>query len=308
MTVDRGGTDPTARLPEAGSGTGWPDEDDADSPSDSLPVHRYRADSSRADRTRTVEQALVDRAASRRTAGTATADPDGYDDRPPPGRRRRRWVPFAGASRKMFWLAIVAGAVVIIVLLGGLLGFLKLGNPFSKQTIDRSQPVLLVKIQDLARFEAATGTFDVIIDVQEDRRFIPDVLFSKRSLFVAEGTVDAYVDFAKIGDGAILVDPKNDKVVTITLPAPQLEPANLNLDRTYVYAVQEGLINRVGDLFGGDPNDQQELYQLAQQKINAAALDSELRQRAADNTRSTLVSMFKSLGYTTVNVNFPPIT
>jgi hypothetical protein len=307
MTVDRGGTDPTARLPEADSGTGWPDEE-IDGGRDTLPVHRYRADSSRADRTRTVERALVDRASSRRTAGTATADPDDDDRDRGPRRRRRRWVPFGGTSRKLFWLAIVAGAIVIIVLLGGLLGFLKLSNPFSKQIIDRSQPVLLVKIQDLARFEAATGTFDVIIDVQEDRRFIPDVLFSKRSLFVAEGTVDAYVDFSKIGDGAIQVDPQNSKVVTITLPAPQLEPANLNLDRTYVYAVQEGLINRVGDLFGGDPNDQQELYQLAQQKINAAALDSELRQRAADVTKSTLVSMFKSLGFTTVNVNFPPIS
>lgn len=303
MTVDRGGTDPTARLPE--DGTGWPDED---SGTGSLPVHRYRADSSRADRTRTVEQALVDRAATRRT-GTATVDPDDdYDDRREPPRRRRRRVPFAGTSRRLFWLAVIAGAVVIVLLAGGLLGFLKLTNPFSAQTIDRSGPVLLVKIQDLARFEAATGTFDVVIDVQQDRRFIPDVLFSKRSLFVAEGTVDAYVDFSKIGDGAIAVDPQNDKVVTITLPAPQLEPANLNPDRTYVYAVQEGLINRVGDMFGGDPNDAQELYQLAQQKINAAALDSGLRQRAADNTKSTLVSMFKSLGYTTVNVNFPPMS
>lgn len=303
MTVDRGGTDPTARLPE--DGTGWPDED---SDTGSLPVHRYRADSSRADRTRTVERALADRAATRRT-GTSTVDPDDdYDDRREPRRRRRRWVPFAGTSRRLFWLAVIAGAVVIVLLAGGLLGFLKLTNPFSAQTIDRSGPVLLVKIQDLARFEAATGTFDVVIDVQQDRRFIPDVLFSKRSLFVAEGTVDAYVDFSKIGDGAIAVDPQNDKVVTITLPAPQLEPANLNPDRTYVYAVQEGLINRVGDMFGGDPNDAQELYQLAQQKINAAALDSGLRQRAADNTKSTLVSMFKSLGYTTVNVNFPPMS
>jgi hypothetical protein len=306
MTVERGGTEPTAQLPEVDSGTGWPDGEstpDGGNTRDTLPMHRYRTDKSRTDRTRTVERALVDRAAARRTT-----DRDDYDDDRPPARRRRRWIPFAGTGRRVFWLAIVVGVIVILLLAGSLFGFFGLSNPFKSRTIDRSQPVLLVSIQDLSRFEAASGNFQVVIDVQEDRRFIPDILFSKRSLFVAAGSVNAYVDFTDIGNGAIKVDPTNPKAVTVTLPAPQLEPASLDVNRSYLYAVQEGLINKVGDTFGGNPNDQQELYQLAQQKINAAALDSELRQRAADNTKAMLTSMLKSLGYTTIIVNFPPIS
>jgi len=312
MTVDRGDTDPTARLPEEDSGTGWPGDDAPEDGNahDTLPVHRYRADSSRADRTRTIEQPLVGRAPARRPVAADHDDDDDYDDRHDerPARRRRRWIPFGGTGRRVFWLAAIAGVIVILLLVGGLVGLFGLSNPFKSRTIDRSQPVLLVSIQNLSRFEAASGNFQVVIDVQEDRRFIPDILFSKRSLFVAAGTVDAYVDFSDIGNGAIKVDPSNPKAVTVTLPAPQLEPANLDVNRSYVYAVQEGLINKVGDLFGNNPNDQQELYQLAQQKINAAALDSELRQRAADNTKAMLTSMLRSLGYTTIVINFPPIT
>ena len=77
----------------------------------------------------------------------------------------------------------------------------------------------------------------------------------------------------------------------------RLEPARLDVSKSYVYAEQEGLINKLGDLFGGDPNKLQELYQLAEQKIQAAAH----RQRSApagasDNTKEMLTQLLKSLG------------
>src|ERR1051326_5385122 len=186
-------------------------------------------------------------------------------------------------GRRAFWLAMVAAAVIIVVLVAGLVGALPhLSNPFAKQKIDKSQPVLLLSIQDLARFEAASGNYQVIIDVQEDRRFIPDIIFSSRSLFVAAGTVDAYVDFSQVPQSRVVTSPDR-KTVTISLPAPQLEPANVDPNRSYVYESSEGLINHIGDLFGGDKNKEGELFQLAQQKIGAAALDSGLLQRAEDN-------------------------
>lgn len=208
------------------------------------------------------------------------------------------------------WLRRVAvlGAVAVVVVLalvatnlGGLWHF---SNPFAARKTDRSQPALLLSIKDLARFEAASGNFQVIIDVQEDHKFIPDILFSRRSLFVAAGSVDAYVDFSNIGQGDIQTSADH-KSVTIHLPAPALEPPNLNVSKSYVYSEQEGLINHVGDLFNDDPNKQQELYQLADQKIAAAAIDSGLTERAATNTKEMLTQLLRSLGYTTIDIEFP---
>ena len=78
----------------------------------------------------------------------------------------------------------------------------------------------------------------------------------------------------------------------------------MDLGRSYLYATQRGLINRFSDVFGNNGNQEQQLYQLGQQKIAAAALDSQLPNRAEQNTRAMLTGMLRSLGYTTITVNF----
>lgn len=198
-------------------------------------------------------------------------------------------------------LLVLAGVVAAIVALALGLRAVDLwpsfANPFKEKTTDRSQPVLLKSIQDLSRFVAASGNFEVVIDVQNNRRFIPDVIFNERTLFVAAGSVDAYVDFAGLTDSALVIDETNKKV-EIKLPAPQLEKPSIDHDRSYVFAQQRGIVNRVGELFGGDPNRQQQLFQLAELKINEAARGSELTERARINTQKMLEGLMRSLGYT----------
>src|SRR4029434_9000412 len=80
--------------------------------------------------------------------------------------------------------------------------FPTLRNPFATQKTDKSGPVLLESIQDLSRYVAAEGNFQVLVDLQENKRFIPDVLFNERTLFVGVGSVDAYADFSAINEGA----------------------------------------------------------------------------------------------------------
>ncbi|GAA1761367.1 DUF4230 domain-containing protein [Luedemannella helvata] len=176
-------------------------------------------------------------------------------------------------------------------------------NPFATEKTDRSGPVLLKSIQDLSRYVAAEGSFQVLIDLQENNKYVPDFIFNDRTLFVGAGTVNAYVDFSTLGEGAIK-ESADGKSIEITLPAPQLEKPNLDHDRSYVYDEDRGLINRVGDLFGGDPNRQQQVYQLAEDKIAQAARESELQARAQRNTEQMLTSMLKSLGYENVKVTF----
>jgi hypothetical protein len=206
--------------------------------------------------------------------------------------------------RRFFTIGIVATVIAIVIVTIGIVAALPhLSNPFKAKTTDRTGPVLLLSIRDLARFEAASGNFQVIVDVQHDETYIPDFLYSERSLFVADGTVDAYVDFANIGAGDVVASA-DDKTATITLPAPAMEPPTIDPARSYVYSDSKGLVNHLQDLFSDDANKQQALYKLADQKIAQAAADSQLLAVAETNTRSMLIGFLKALGYTNVTVTF----
>ena len=75
-----------------------------------------------------------------------------------------------------------------------------------------------------------------------------------------------------------------------------------------VYAQQQGLFNRIGNFFSGNPNSQQQVHQIAQQKIQAAAQQSPLLGEARKNTEGMLDGMLTSLGFQQVTVTFgaPP--
>jgi hypothetical protein len=209
-----------------------------------------------------------------------------------------------GFLRGLFFLTATAAVVVAVVLGLTLVGVVPhLKNPFGSRTTDRSQPALLKSIQDMNRFVAAEGNFQVIVDVQNDKKYVPEFLVNDRTLFVAAGSVEAYVDFSAIGQGAITESPDH-KTVEIKLPAPQLNKPHIDNDKSYVFAQQKGLLNHLGDVFASDPNKLKELYTLGEQKIADAAKSSELQQRAQENTRKMLEGMLRSLGYTSVTINF----
>jgi hypothetical protein len=213
-------------------------------------------------------------------------------------------------GRGAAWLL---GAVAVVVAVVLVLGFSvvsgwrswppSLSNPFTQETTDRSQPVLLRSIQDLSRFTAASGNFEVVIDVETNRRFIPDVILGERTLFVAAGTVDAYVEFGGLAEDALVVDAERNSV-SVTLPAPELARPNIDHERSYVFAQQRGVANRIGDVFSNDPDQHQQVLRLAEMRIAEAADASELRQRAADNTRQMLEGMLGTLGFDEVTVTF----
>lgn len=174
-------------------------------------------------------------------------------------------------------------------------------NPFAEQTKDRTGPVVLKSIRDLSRYEAATGNFQVVVDLEKDAKFLPNAVRGQRTLFIGIGSVDAFVDFSHLSSGGVTVDGDRTDV-TVRLPRARLEPTNLDPKHSYVFATQRGIFNRIGDFFGGNPGDQQQLYTLAAQKIQTAAQQSGLRERADQNTKLMLENMLKALGFTKVTV------
>lgn len=191
-------------------------------------------------------------------------------------------------------VAVLAAAVVALaVVLGGFTSLWKL-NPFGTDTIDRSQPALLQSIRDLSQYHAAVGDFQVVIDIERDVKFVPSALAGQRTLFVAAGTVSAFVDFSGLTGDALTVS-EDARTVEVRLPRPQLDKPNLDQERSYVFAQQRGVFDRLGDVVGTP--DQHQFYVTAEQKIAEAAQQSTIVDQADRNTRSMLTGMFEALGY-----------
>jgi hypothetical protein len=215
-----------------------------------------------------------------------------------------RRLPWGGA-------AVVAAGVVVLVLLVTRLGGLLpgIGNPFSTETVDRSGPAVLEAIQDISEYRAATGNFQVIVDLEEDTRFVPSEIRGERTLFVAAGTVDAGVDLSQLGADDVEVSDDR-RSVTLTLAPPRLYEAQVDPERSYVVSRDRGLLDRVGGLFSDSPTGERELFIAAEERIAAAAAETRLTDQAATNTRATLETLLRSLGFERVEVRFaePPPT
>ena len=223
----------------------------------------------------------------------------------------KRWRPRGGVGLAWRVARLAVAALVAIALLVVALSAVHLlprfRNPFAETSVDRSQPVVLKSITALSRFEAASGSFQVVVDLAMKSSFLPSFVEGSDTLFVGSGTDIAYVDFSHLSGSAIkLADHRT--AVTIMLPGAQLEPAVLNVKRSYVFAQQIGLLNRIGNFFSSNPGSEHQVYVLAQQKIQNAARHSALVAQAETNTRRMLTGLMRSLGFTKVTVIFSGAT
>jgi hypothetical protein len=205
---------------------------------------------------------------------------------------------------KLIGLATAIAAVIAALLVLSAVHLLpQLRNPFAETTTVRTGPVLLKSITELSRYEAASGTFQVVVNLSRQTAFIPSFLEGSDTLFIGQGSEIAYVNFGQLSGSAIQVSPDRT-AVTVDLPKAQLEPAVLNVNQSYVFAEQQGLLNRIGNFFSGNPNSQQQVYILAEQKIETAARQSPLLAEAQRNTIGMLDGMLHSLGFQQVTVRF----
>jgi hypothetical protein len=201
----------------------------------------------------------------------------------------------------------IAAVIAAVLVLSSVHLLPQLRNPFAESTTVRSQPALLKSITALSRYEAASGSFQVVVDLSKRTAFLPSFIEGSDTLFIGDGTDIAFVDFSHLAGKAIQISPDRT-AVTVRLPDPRLEPAVLNVHQSYVYAQQQGLLNRIGNFFSGNPNSQQRVYIQAQQMIQHAARQSPLLAEAQKNTRSMLTQMLRSLGFKQVSVDFGAVT
>lgn len=202
---------------------------------------------------------------------------------------------------------VVAGVGVVVlvaaVLVASAVHLLpQLRNPFAERTEEHSGPVLLQSIVELSRYEAASGSFQVVVDITTST-VLPSFLAGSQTLFLGVGTDNAFVDFSRLKGDAVKVSDDRQSA-TITLGHAQLEPATLDVHESRVLAQQQGVFSRINDFLSGNPDSQQALYELAQKQIQAAAAKSPLVADAERNTKTMLTGLLQSLGFKNITVNY----
>ncbi|MET7890177.1 DUF4230 domain-containing protein [Streptomyces mirabilis] len=200
---------------------------------------------------------------------------------------------------------ITAVVLVLVVLFAGLrLAVLPgLRDLFGTQTHDRSGPALLKSIQDMSRYDAASGNFQVVVDLEKDAKYLPDAIRGTRTLYVGAGTVEAYVDLGSLAKKDVTVDADRT-TATLRLPHAFLGKPALDPNRSYAVSKQRGLLDRLGDFFSDNPDSEQAVQKLAVKHIGDAAKDSELIKRAEENTTGMLDGLLRSLGFKEVSVSY----
>jgi hypothetical protein len=168
--------------------------------------------------------------------------------------------------------------------------------------VDRSSPALLKELTNLSKYSAAQGHFTQTLDVEEDVAILPSFIAGERTTFLADGTVDATIDFSGLSSAA--VQPHGDGSVTVVLPKPRLDEAEIDPERSRVVGRERGLLDRVGGVFSDNPTSEQRFYVLARDKIGKAARHSDLVARAERNTTRMLQGFLGKLGYDEVDVVF----
>ncbi|WP_326665014.1 DUF4230 domain-containing protein [Streptomyces sp. NBC_00385] len=209
-------------------------------------------------------------------------------------------------GRMPAWAKVVTAFVLVMaVLFAGIrLAVLPgIKDLFGTETTDRSGPAVLKSIKDMSRFDAASGNFQVVVDLEKDAKYLPDAVRGSRTLYVGAGTVEAYVDLGNVGGNGVTVNDDRTSA-TLRLPHAQLGKPALDADHSYAVSKQRGLLDRLGDVFSDNPNSEHAVQKLAVSHIGDAAKESGLTTRAEANTTRMLEGLLHSLGFKDVQITY----
>lgn len=196
-------------------------------------------------------------------------------------------------SQTVMIAAVVAGVMLLLTAWKPAL------NPFTEETVDRTGPAVLQSLTDISEYHAASAHYEVVVDLENDVKWVPGWLGGERVLYVGKGDVDAIVDFGELDERRVTLS-EDGTSVAVRLPAPTVDAPVLDIEGSYVADHDEGFANK----FQGSEL-QHEAQLKAVEQITAAANSADtLTSLAKENTTGMLKGLFGSLGYADVTITF----
>lgn len=193
-------------------------------------------------------------------------------------------------------------AVVALALGASLLGFPSFGNPFASETVVRDHAAVLQSLEEIAELRAATGEYQVVIDIEDKTRFVPGFLKGERTTFLAQGAVDALVDLGELDADSVIV--AEDGSVTVLLPPARLADPVVDHEASGVLDRDRGVLDRVGGVFSDAPTSDKDLYLEAERRLADAAADSDLLATGQANAAATVEQLLREAGIEDVRIIF----
>ncbi len=193
-------------------------------------------------------------------------------------------------------------AVVALALVASLVGLPSFGNPFASETVVRDHAAVLQSLEEIAELRAATGEYQVVVDVEEKTKYVPGFLKGERTTFLAQGAVDALVDLGELDADSFIV--AEDGSVTVLLPPARLADPVVDHEASGVLDRDRGVLDRVGGVFSDAPTSDKDLYLEAERRIAAAAADSDLLETGQSNAADTVEQLLRDAGVERVRVIF----
>ena len=208
------------------------------------------------------------------------------------------------ARRRPSLLGVAALALVGLLALGGIAvarGWLGLGDLIAPRTVDRSAPVMVQKLRNLADYRGTSGTFATTVDLEHTIGVVPRFIAGSRTVYSGVGTVDASVDLRHI-----TAEPATgaDGALVIRLPHARLGGVTLDDGKSHVMNRDRGLLDRLGGVFVDSPTSEHELEQVSRRRIAAAAEQGALRHRAEVSTARMIRTVAAATGAGPVEVRF----
>ena len=192
-------------------------------------------------------------------------------------------------------LIVVAG-FPLAANIAGLIGGLR--NPFASERTERVDPAVLTALQELDELHAASAELQVVVEVDDDTRFLPDAVSGRNTTFLAAGSVDAVVE---LGDATIT--EQADGSVTVVLPRPVLDDPTVDHENSRILDRDRGLFDRVADAVGEGP-DEADVYRLAADSLEDAAAETDLLEQAEESATRTVEELLADAGVEDVKVEF----
>ena len=185
-------------------------------------------------------------------------------------------------------LSFIAGAVAVVLIAAVAWTFLG-----GRVQIDLSRPTVVQSIQRLQRLETVVYSMEKIVTGAQDSAYLPRFLAGDRILLLVYGEVTAGIDLGKLTDAAIELDGRN---VSVHMPEAEVFSARIDNARTQVYSRETGLLIRPS------PTLETDARRAAERQVQQSAIDSGILKIAADNGRTTVEQLLKSLGFESVTI------
>jgi hypothetical protein len=192
---------------------------------------------------------------------------------------------------RALWLAVAALSAVAIAATAFMIW-----RPLDGGTALRYTPSVVVSVRNLARLETVSYHIERVIDLRDQQSLLFGLVKTQDAiLFIAVGEVTAGVDLSELTDGDVQVDKANDRVV-ITLPPPRILSVRLDNEHSWVFSrTTDALAKRQEDL-------ETRARREAESTLEQAALGGGILDRARESAETTVTSLVRSLGYSSVTV------